>query len=284
VALAERAAALAAPAISGFCVGAVALGLSGRAYVGVNVELPGVPLQGTIHAEHFAMASAVANGDEKGFRAIGVTASPCGHCRQALAELEGSADLTVYLRGEDGVVQGHSLRKELLPHAVTAELLPDAANAAGLATFGLVPSDAAKSLSAQEEAGALASMSGSFAPYSRSPSGCAIVTAAGEVFAGSYRESVAFNPGVPPFQAGFIELTAQRLGIKADSLDQLAAAIAAVPKDFDMLSAFRAEAKRVLLVQLAEGAAIDHHNSVREFVASLCPDAELVSLRASHAT
>src|ERR1700722_13052477 len=40
-----------------------------------------------------------------------------------------------------------------------------------------------------------------YAPYSRSPSGVALLTANGRVFAGSYIENAAFNPSLPPLQA-----------------------------------------------------------------------------------
>jgi len=70
---------------SKFLVGAAALLRDGRVVTGVNVENASYPLG--ICAERCAIGCAVAAGAKPGdFEAIGITASPCGGCRQWLLE------------------------------------------------------------------------------------------------------------------------------------------------------------------------------------------------------
>ena len=85
VELAQAAAADAYAPYSNFLVGAAALLRDGRVVTGVNVENASYPLG--ICAERCALARAVAEGVRPGdVEAVGVTASPCGGCRQWLAE------------------------------------------------------------------------------------------------------------------------------------------------------------------------------------------------------
>lgn len=100
---------------SGFRVGAAILTKSGRIFSGCNVE--NVSLGLTICAERAAVAAAVAAG-EKEFVAIAlitdseVPATPCGACRQVLAEFSPSIEiLTSTVRGK---VQQFEL-SDLLP-------------------------------------------------------------------------------------------------------------------------------------------------------------------------
>lgn len=70
---------------SKFHVGAALLLRDGRVVTGVNVENASYPLG--ICAERAALARAVAEGVKPGdVEAIGITASPCGGCRQWLHE------------------------------------------------------------------------------------------------------------------------------------------------------------------------------------------------------
>jgi cytidine deaminase len=85
VELAQAAAADAYAPYSKFLVGAAALLRDGRVVTGVNVENASYPLG--MCAERCALARAVAEGVRPGdVEAVGVTASPCGGCRQWLAE------------------------------------------------------------------------------------------------------------------------------------------------------------------------------------------------------
>jgi len=180
--------------ISGFRVGAVALGASGSLSIGGNVEFPGLPLNASVHAEQAALATAW-HGGETSLAALGVTAAPCGHCRQFLNELAGAADLPV-------VVAGH-------PRTTLGALLPDAFGPADLGLSGglltpqhhdlvlATPSDDPLTLAALEAADA------AYAPYSATYAGVAVV-ADGIVYQGRYAESAAFNPSLSPLQAALV--------------------------------------------------------------------------------
>ena len=104
---------------SGFAVGAALRTRSGRVFTGSNVENASYGL--TICAERVAVTKAVSEG-ERDFEAIavvseGAAATPCGACRQVLAEFK--PDLRVIVADVDGSEGGHrefSL-SELLPEA-----------------------------------------------------------------------------------------------------------------------------------------------------------------------
>jgi len=103
---------------SRFRVGAAVLDEEGRIHVGCNVENASYGL--TVCAERNAVAAAVAAG-ARGLRAVCVVtaasppASPCGACRQVLAELAGDA-APVVMAGPRGQTEETTLG-ELLPRA-----------------------------------------------------------------------------------------------------------------------------------------------------------------------
>jgi cytidine deaminase len=113
-ALYERAVAVADRAYapySRYLVGAAVLARDGRVFEGVNVENAAYPLG--ICAERSALARAVVEGCGPGdLEAIGITASPCGGCRQWLYEFRLDR---VTFRNRDGDVVTYA----------PAELLPD---------------------------------------------------------------------------------------------------------------------------------------------------------------
>lgn len=98
---------------SHYRVGAAVLSADGTIVVGCNVENASYPA--TICAERVALTAAVAQGKRE-FLAIAVATanggSPCGICRQVMAEL-GSA-MTVYISDENGHFRTTSVT-ELLP-------------------------------------------------------------------------------------------------------------------------------------------------------------------------
>jgi cytidine deaminase len=94
---------------SKFNVGAAVLLRDGRVITGVNVENASYPLG--MCAERCALARAVAEGARPGeVEAVGVTASPCGGCRQWL--LEFGVDRIVFMHGDELLVRRPD---ELLP-------------------------------------------------------------------------------------------------------------------------------------------------------------------------
>ena len=99
----ERARGVAARAYapySNYLVGAAVRARDGRVFEGVNVENAAYPLG--ICAERTAIARAVSDGCRPGdLEAIGITASPCGGCRQWLWEFRLES---VTFRNRDGAV------------------------------------------------------------------------------------------------------------------------------------------------------------------------------------
>lgn len=101
---------------SNYRVGAALLGKSGKTYTGVNVENAAYPI--TLCAERVALFKAVSEG-EREFEAISVVTdnggSPCGSCRQALAEF--GLDIVVYIADGEGNLVQETTVNELLPGA-----------------------------------------------------------------------------------------------------------------------------------------------------------------------
>jgi cytidine deaminase len=84
---------------SNYLVGAVVRTRDGREFAGVNVENAAYPLG--VCAEKSAIVKAVSEGYKPGdFEAIGITASPCGGCRQWLYEFRFDAITYANSRGE----------------------------------------------------------------------------------------------------------------------------------------------------------------------------------------
>ena len=101
---------------SHYMVGAALLTVSGRIYEGANIENVAYPV--SICAERVAVFKAVSEG-EKEFAAVAVVTvnggSPCGSCRQVLAEF--GLDTTVIIADKDGRVVLETTVGELLPGA-----------------------------------------------------------------------------------------------------------------------------------------------------------------------
>jgi len=228
--LLEAARSRARPPVSAYRVGAAALGASGAVWMGCNLELAGAPLSASVHAEQFVASSAAAGG-ETALSVVAVTAAPCGHCRQFFCEVNDAAGARFVFpspSGDGGWVDA-SL-DALLPHRFGPEdLLPEGAGEGAAPTPRvLAPAPWGLRLSARGRAAldaacraagpgaladglraaaaeALAAAERSHAPYSRCPSGLALVGGAGEVAgAGAYLESAAFNPSLPPLQAALV--------------------------------------------------------------------------------
>ena len=114
---AESAAQRAYAPYSNYLVGAVVLTRDGTIVEGVNVENAAYPLG--VCAERAALSRAVVEGFRPGdIEAVGITASPCGGCRQWLHEFRVDR---VAFRREDGSIAEYT----------SAELLPDTWNLPG---------------------------------------------------------------------------------------------------------------------------------------------------------
>jgi cytidine deaminase len=103
---------------SNYLVGAALLTQSGQVYTGVNIENAAYPT--TICAERVAVFKAVSDGQKK-FEAIAVVTdnggSPCGSCRQVLAEF--GLDTVVLIANSDGELIEETTVGGLLPNAFT---------------------------------------------------------------------------------------------------------------------------------------------------------------------
>ncbi len=101
---------------SHYAVGAAIQTADGNVYTGANVENASYPVG--LCAERVALFSAAAAG-EREFRAIAVVtwegASPCGACRQALAEF--GLKIEVILADEKGRIRRITTLERLLPFA-----------------------------------------------------------------------------------------------------------------------------------------------------------------------
>jgi cytidine deaminase len=108
---------------SRYKVGSAVLTKNGRVFTGFNIENAAYPA--VVCAERVAMFKAISEG-EKEFRAIAVVTgnggSPCGVCRQVMAEF-GLETIVIIADGEGNIVAETSVN-ELLPHAFTPKNLP----------------------------------------------------------------------------------------------------------------------------------------------------------------
>jgi len=107
---------------SNYPVGAALRTKTGRIFTGVNVENAAYPQ--TMCAERVAVFKAVSEG-EKEFEVISVVTdnggSPCGGCRQVLAEF--GLDTIVLLADRNGKLRKETTVKDLLPEAFTPDQL-----------------------------------------------------------------------------------------------------------------------------------------------------------------
>ena len=101
---------------SGYAVGAAVLTQDGSVYTGCNVEVANYT--NTVHAEEMAVSEAIREG-HRSFEAVVVSsadgATPCGMCRQTLAEFCGGDTTVIVDSVGDDEEREHSL-SELYPH------------------------------------------------------------------------------------------------------------------------------------------------------------------------
>lgn len=108
---------------SRYAVGAALLTTSGCIYTGVNVENAAYPT--TMCAERVAVFKAVSEG-EREFEALALVTSnggsPCGSCRQVLAEF--GLETVILIADAEGHLLNEMTVAELLPGAFTPKDLP----------------------------------------------------------------------------------------------------------------------------------------------------------------
>ncbi|AUI85939.1 cytidine deaminase [Vibrio azureus] len=211
LALLPIAAAFSYAPISNFYVGAIARGLSGNLYFGANMELFGVQLGQTVHAEQSAISHAWMKG-ERGLTDITINFSPCGHCRQFMNEISTAKNLKVQLPDSD--------EKRL------HDYLPEAFGPNDLGIESGLMSEVVHSFTFKDDnillEKAVDAMNMSHAPYTNNFSGLAIEMACGRVFLGAYAENAAFNPSLPPLQVALSQI--MLAGLKFDGIKAVALA------------------------------------------------------------
>lgn len=208
---------LARTPISNFHVGAVGIGgVSGRVFLGVNVEFLNLPLNYSIHAEQFLLTNLSLNA-EPSLSHFAVSAAPCGHCRQFYQELRNASSLNVLVADSD-LPTAFTPLSHFLPHRFGPEnllskhlpfLLEPHHNGLSFLTNsqpnGLTTTTAAANANLDSlRYAALDAANKSHAPYSGCPSGVALVDADGNIHKGSYAESAAYNPSIGPAQAALV--------------------------------------------------------------------------------
>ena len=171
--------------ISGFYVGAIAVGKSGKLYLGTNMEFKGVPLSASLHAEQSAILNAWMH-EEREVVTLHVSETPCGHCRQFMRELSNSSALKIHCKGQTFQIE---------------DLLPGAFGENRKKGHGLLDSTTTNLESVKTELHFLSQVAinaakRSYAPYSQSPEGFVAQCRDGHFFSGSTAESIAFNPSV----------------------------------------------------------------------------------------
>lgn len=204
--LLQFATAYAQPSISGFSVGAVALGLTGGLAYGANLEFMGESLIYTVHAEQAAVVNAWVNG-EQGVTMLAVSAAPCGYCRQFLWELVTAQQLQILIPGQPVQPISYYLPDPFGPGnlGVTAGLLAPRFNNLVLDQPSTDPIVNA----------ALAAANLSYAPYTSEIkpnvgkccyAGVALQTSDGAIFTGAYGENAAYNPAIEPMKAALVQM------------------------------------------------------------------------------
>jgi cytidine deaminase len=182
--------------LSNYHVGAIAIGLSGNAYFGANMEFGGNTLSQTVHAEQAAINHAWMSG-ENGISDIYVNQSPCGHCRQFMNELSTSEQLNIHVQGRESMA--------------LIQLLPDAFGPKDLGIINrLMSAQDDRECSKIRDDRYTAAWKRSYSPYTESPSMCSILLANGERVFGCYAENAAYNPSLSPFQSALILLRLAR--------------------------------------------------------------------------
>ena len=268
---------------SQFRVGAAALGASGAVYLGVNIELPGLPLNASIHAEQFAVVTALHAG-ETSLSAIATTAAPCGHCRQFLNELRDAASIGVIIPDAKASTCGTNINSirlnlsDLLPHSfgpldlncdVAAPLMLEPRdNSIVLISDDLTSSEEDVSSSAQLwnelSTAALRETNLAYAPYSGSPAGIAIATASGNIFSGRSLECAAYNPTLSPLHTALV------VAVGSDGLAR---------SDTNGSGGWE-EITRAVLVEMP-GGAVQYAGTVELILGVIAPEAQLRVVHAS---
>jgi cytidine deaminase len=238
---------IACPGISGFRVGAVAVGASGAIYFGANLEFPGSSLLHTVHAEQAAVLNARTHG-ESHIKKLAVSALPCGRCRQFLSELERGPDIEIITTTAKPARLAEWFPKPFGPADLKIEGGFFAPRENPIAT----PAEPLDDLAEQ----AFEAARRCYAPYTAAYAGIALQFPDGSAVTGPYIENAAFNPSLLPLQSALVDVALH--GLQAVDI------------------------RTAVLVQAASGL-VDHEASTRELLAAAASQGRLsmITLRAN---
>lgn len=193
--------------ISGFHVGAVALGMPpaqsvigpGSLYLGSNMEFPGEALSFCVHGEQAATNNAWLHG-EQGLQALAINAAPCGYCRQFLYEISTATESFSIILKANTDPNDYAYTMNPLTY-----YLPDAFGPSDLnITDRLMnPENHKLTISGGNTLAqaALVAANGSYSPYTQDFSGVSLLDDSGKVYAGRYAENAAYNPSMSPLES-----------------------------------------------------------------------------------
>jgi len=226
------------PSISNYRVGVAGLTKKGSVLLGCNLEIHGLHLNNSLHAEQFLVISSLIKREE--LSAIAVTAPPCGHCRQFLNEIKGASKLKILVTGE--------------PERKLIELLPAPFGPSNLKIDVSLYDDRHNNLELKTTSSdplineALRQANISYVPYSSCPSGVALLLKNELMVGGFYIENAAFNPSVSPMLSALVHLISEGYDYK--------------------------DIKEVALVERKNGPVVQEHN-VKDILNSIAPGATL---------
>lgn len=196
------AAAFADPPVSRFHVGALVIGASGQGYIGANIELKNAPLSQSLHAEQAAISLAWQQGETQ-LSALYVSAPPCGHCRQFIAECFESDQLAIHVAGQQSTTLS-----ALLPQAFTPKALGNEHALLQPQQYQSPECSDNKWAQAVQRQACL-----SYAPYSGFYHALGAVFG-NEIVIGRYAENAAYNPSLQPLQALLWQLRCRQLSLQ----------------------------------------------------------------------
>jgi cytidine deaminase len=134
--------------------------------------------------------------------AIALPAAPCGHCRQFMHET--GADIKI-------IVPSNPPSPSPFLEIPLSKLLPMPFGPGDLGIEGRLltrPPEFHSSHADPLIAKAIVAAHDSYAPYSRSPAGVAILTKQGKIYTGSNLDNAAYNPSLAPLQCALVALIA----------------------------------------------------------------------------
>ena len=181
--------------VSGYHVGAVAIGASGAFYYGANYEFSGAALSFTLHAEQSAVSNAWING-ELWVSTLAISEPPCGYCRQFLYELNLADQLLIALPQQTPQLLTSYLPDPFGPGNLNmpSRLLQPQEN--GL-SVGVPPLPYGQTLFNHADV--------SYAQYTKSYAAVAVATSDWVSF-GRLAENAAYNPSLSPLEMALSQL------------------------------------------------------------------------------